>query len=1405
MGVIIPQVVTSDRASGAQVIDGSLKFDASKSQYLTRTPGSAGNRKTWTWSCWLRRDNLGSIRTLFSVDNTENFIRFQSDAFHFYDQSQNKLTSTLFRDSSGWYNLVLAVDYTASAADMVKGYINGSLVTWGSVDNTFSDTNGGFNDTTAHEIGRDADGDNDPFDGSMSQVYFIDGQQLDVSYFGYTDGLTNTWKPKKYEGDFGTNGFYLPFDGSAPIGQDQSGNGNDWTPVNFGGSVALDSPLVSGARPILNTTQGGTQAGVGVFGSKQNVGYAVTVYDDGGGNKYYIDGVKQDTVTGLIRGATYTFDTSDSTVSSHPFRFSATSNGSHGGGSEYTNGVAAITGAATTITVPYDAPNTLYYYCTSHSGMGADITGITTNEKLADQYASHCVLALPLVNSVNDVSTSIACTSTTKTVTRYNATATNESSNFYAGSYYFDGTSDKLKSTTAPEFVFGTSDFTVEAWVYKIDSTNALFLGQTDNDAGGRKGIAMGWHGGQFWLLQGNGSSWSIETQVGSFPRNKWVHIAASRDYSATKTYYFVDGQLVYTYTSNVDLSADTNNHLTIGSIDTDSLDWDGYIQDFRIYRGVAKYTSNFVVPSRSPDILPDTPSGVSGSSKLTKITDGAVSFDGTGDFLGLANSTDTNFGSGDFTVECFAYFTDVTAETLLGQWENGSDRRSWLLQVNSGQLNCYLSADGTTSGQKRIDSASGAISTNRWYHLAYARSGDTMRLFIDGEQVGSVDVDGFTNYANTNDGFQVGSQTASGSNLMNGFISNARIIKGTGIYTSNFKAPTEPLTNVTNTVLLCCQSNTSATEGAVKPGTITANGDAAANTFNPFNTDINTVRGQETGYATLNPLSVSGSGGTRTSSTLSNGNLTSTNPGSDAWNCRLATVGVDSGKWYYEYTVNGSISNFLGGWADSPNLNWGDAVGNTSRSYGYYNTGNVRNSNNNTSFGATYTVGDVVGCAIDLDNYKIYWSKNGVWQNDAVPAAGTGSIYTVASGYQYFPAVSTYDSNSSVTVNFGQNPFSFLPPDGFQPLNGANLIPETVIVRPDQYVGIVTYTGTGSAFDINYNFSPDFAWVKGRSYNSSNHQLSDTVRNRAAGGNRRLELPGTAVQDAGGPGFINSGLNINTNAALNTSDEDYVAWAWKAGGNKNTFNVDDVGYATAAAAGLTGGDITPTGASVGTKQGFSIIQFTGSGSGTPSIPHGLSEAPTFILQKDTGATTSWRTFLYNISTWSIMNINNQDGATGATETAPTSSLFYANGNGNAANTQIAYLWHDVPGLQKFGSFEGNGNADGPFVELGFRPSLLLVRNIDNSGTGYSWSLYDNERGPINPNFNFLCPDSSNKENRREGDTVDKTDRYIDFLSNGFKMRADNANFNATSHTIFYAAWAEAPSVNLYGGGANAR
>ena len=177
---------------------------------------------------------------------------------------------------------------------------------------------------------------------------------------------------------------------------------------------------------------------------------------------------------------------------------------------------------------------------------------------------------------------------------------------------------------------------------------------------------------------------------------------------------------------------------------------------------------------------------------------------------------------------------------------------------------------------------------------------------------------------------------------------------------------------------------------------------------------------------------------------------------------------------------------------------------------------------------------------------------------------------------------------------------------------------------------------------------------------------------------------------------------------------------------------------------------------------------------------------------------------MYNGATWGIMNFDNASGVTAATETAPTSSLFYANGNGNAANTQIAYLWHDVPGLQKFGTFEGNGNANGPFIELGFRPSLILMRNLDNYGTNYDWCIYDNERSKFNPNDVFQCINLEKQDNVRGDNTADNS-RDVDFLNNGFKIRNTASTLNLNSHTIFYAAWAEAPTIDLFGGGANAR
>ena len=171
----------------------------------------------------------------------------------------------------------------------------------------------------------------------------------------------------------------------------------------------------------------------------------------------------------------------------------------------------------------------------------------------------------------------------------------------------------------------------------------------------------------------------------------------------------------------------------------------------------------------------------------------------------------------------------------------------------------------------------------------------------------------------------------------------------------------------------------------------------------------------------------------------------------------------------------------------------------------------------------------------------------------------------------------------------------------------------------------------------------------------------------------------------------------------------------------------------------------------------------------------------------------------------------NRDYAAGSTgswnDTNPDANVITlgtAHVSNLSPNHYIAYAWHDVVGLQKFGSFEGNGGTDGPFVELGFEPAVILTKNIDNYGTNYDWCIYDNTRSTFNPNDKFLCPNLNKQENVRGDGNTDNA-RYVDFLSNGFKIRNNSSPVNLNQHTIIYAAWAAAPAVNLYGGQSNAR
>ena len=271
------------------------------------------------------------------------------------------------------------------------------------------------------------------------------------------------------------------------------------------------------------------------------------------------------------------------------------------------------------------------------------------------------------------------------------------------------------------------------------------------------------------------------------------------------------------------------------------------------------------------------------------------------------------------------------------------------------------------------------------------------------------------------------------------------------------------------------------------------------------------------------------------------------------------------------------------------------------------------------------------------------------------------------------------------------------------------------------------------------------------------------------------------------------------------------MAWTWKAGGNKGVFNIDDVGYASAAAAGLDGGTATVTGASVGTKQGFSIIKYTTTtNDGDFTVSHGLSEAPTFIITRKI-ASGNWVTGHNDLGWTKYLFLNTTAGPAGTNANAwgnisPTSSVFGGNDSSFYGNgvEQISYIWHDVPGLQKFGTYEGSGVA-GNYVHLGFRPALIWIKNVDSTSI-QNWGIIDSTRSYANVGNHTLATNLNNVESYYgDGSSVFGSGNKIDLLSDGFTLQETSGFGNTSGITFLYCAWAEAPSVDLFGGGANAR
>ena len=537
--------------------------------------------------------------------------------------------------------------------------------------------------------------------------------------------------------------------------------------------------------------------------------------------------------------------------------------------------------------------------------------------------------------------------------------------------------------------------------------------------------------------------------------------------------------------------------------------------------------------------------------------------------------------------------------------------------------------------------------------------------------------------------------------------------------------------------------------------------------------------------FPILNPLDSEGNA-------PSDGNLRGGTAGTSGWRHTRSTVFPTSGKWYWEVKLVDGTPDASNGYMTGiayPSFSLTQDVNSDSRGvYGRQNQEKYLNDNSNpvdSDFTSTAD-GDILQYAWDVDGGKLYVGKNNSWEESANPSAGTNPNWTgVASGAS--PMVGSYGSSIYVIINFGQQPFSYTPPTGYASLSGHNRAAANAagVVNPQRFFETVIYNGTGSTNKIeSLEFAPDLVWVKRR--NSTGYQIwSDTVR----GASNYLVSNTTDQESVGGGsqlinGFLKDGFQVGTENAVNNSSGTYVAWCWKAGGAAVTNNDGSVASQVSA----------------NTEAGFSICTWTGTGSNL-TFGHGLGKKPDWVITKARAGSSGCDWFVYHkdIGATHNLRLNTQDASSAASDlfnnTEPTSSVFSI-GNSSCINenggTYISYCWTAIPGFSAFGKYTGNGNADGPYVHLGFRPAWLLLRGTH----GDIWYLYDNKRNTFNVVDKELNP------NRDQSESSFTT---ADFLSNGFKIRTSNSSFNYNNYTYIYMAFAERPSGTMFGLDANAR
>ena len=576
--------------------------------------------------------------------------------------------------------------------------------------------------------------------------------------------------------------------------------------------------------------------------------------------------------------------------------------------------------------------------------------------------------------------------------------------------------------------------------------------------------------------------------------------------------------------------------------------------------------------------------------------------------------------------------------------------------------------------------------------------------------------------------------------------------------------------------------------------------------------------------FATLNPYQI----GTRAS--LGDGNLTYNGTTIDVNGCGT-TLGITSGKWYWEIYVTK-----VGGYYLYTGINSGyEGGGEYYQGYSYLNGlsgGSIRYRDNGTvsdntssddpdrwgtvsasSTGvSTIDNGDILQVALDYDNKKLWFGKNGTFYNSGNPATGTNAQATwdgvEFDGYRpIYPLPDVYGT-SKLTFNFGQSSsfagkkstgsanaadsnsrgdFYYTPPSGYLALCTANF-PMSTDVDPAETdddistknFGVLTYTGTGTSQSITgLGFQPDLVWIKQRN-GSGHNKLIDSSR----GVQKELEItdteggtqPAESTNTDAITAFGTDGFTAGGDAEYNGNTNTYVAWCWRANGGTTSTNTQGTHTCTIQA---------------NAAAGFSIMTLANYTSSTGvTIGHGLGKRPAFYIHKSRSSTGNWHAYHRSLGATKALFLNGYSaGASGVgyfANTEPTSTVLSLGNTFAGTSDGVVYAWAEVDGYSKFGSYNGNNRDNyGPFVFTGFRPRKLVIKGIEEA---YGWYVFDSERSPnnlVDDNISWFPGGSETSE--PDGA------RKVLFMSNGFRVMADAASINGQDDTYAFMCWGDVP------------